>query len=228
REGHEIEDDDQPGQSEQSQNSQARTGAHAQVDARTDANGTDAPEVADGADISEHQQRAQPGASGDDEEQTAAHPDDQDLADAPTGGDEPGAEQPPSTGGGEARGERDAGKEPDAAAPASGSIDGSATGPPAGDSAEPDLGAADQASEAIDRFDQQGALPWQALDPEPGLSERPSLDGEAALGADLAVMEQRLRQVEGDPTRLMRNQFRLEEARRLRESGGRLQEVRPW
>lgn len=92
----------------------------------------------------------------------------------------------------------------------------------------PDLSAADQAAESIDRFDQQGALPWQTLDPEQGISDQPSLDGEAVLGRGMAIIEQRLQQVEGDPTRLIRNQFRLEEARRLRESGGPLQEARPW
>ncbi|MCF7979311.1 MAG: hypothetical protein K9L82_15125, partial [Chromatiaceae bacterium] len=95
-------------------------------------------------------------------------------------------------------------------------------------STEPDLSAADRAAESVDRFDQQGALPWQALDPEQGISDRPALDGEAALGPGMAVIEQRLQQVEGDPTHLMRNQFRLEEALRLRESGGQLQEARPW
>jgi Ca-activated chloride channel family protein len=71
-------------------------------------------------------------------------------------------------------------------------------------------------------------LPWQRLDPEQGLSEQPSLGGEAAFGPGIAVMEQRLQQVEGDPTMLMRNQFRLEEARQLRNSAGRLRESRPW
>ncbi len=48
------------------------------------------------------------------------------------------------------------------------------------------------------------------------------------LGPGMAIMEQRLDQVEGDPSMLMRNQFRLEEMRVMRESGGPLQESRPW
>jgi Ca-activated chloride channel family protein len=44
----------------------------------------------------------------------------------------------------------------------------------------------------------------------------------------MAIMEQRLQQVEGDPSMLMRNQFRLEEMRAMREAGGPLQETRPW
>lgn len=138
-------------------------------------------------------------------EQSGAGGDDEERA----GGDEQGADQRQRTdSSGEDRTERGLDAEPDAA--------------------NPDLGAADQAAKTIDRFDQQGAQPWQTLDPEKGLSDRPSLDGEAMIGAGSAVMEQRLQQVEGDPTRLMRNQFRLEEARHLRDSGGRLQEPRPW
>jgi Ca-activated chloride channel family protein len=44
----------------------------------------------------------------------------------------------------------------------------------------------------------------------------------------MAIMEQRLQQVEGDPSLLMRNQFMLEEMQLLRASGGPLRESRPW
>ncbi|MGD8207523.1 MAG: hypothetical protein PVH47_05555, partial [Thiohalocapsa sp.] len=70
--------------------------------------------------------------------------------------------------------------------------------------------------------------PWTELDPELGLSNSPALGGEQAFGPGMAIMEQRLQQVESDPSMLMSRQFRLEEARQLREAGGPLQESRPW
>ena len=47
-------------------------------------------------------------------------------------------------------------------------------------------------------------------------------------GAGMAVMEQRLQQVEGDPTLLIRNQFRLEEMRQMQGLTGPWRENRPW
>lgn len=44
----------------------------------------------------------------------------------------------------------------------------------------------------------------------------------------MAIMEQRLQQVEGDPTLLMRNQFMLDEMQYLQQAGGPLRESRPW
>lgn len=169
------------------------------------------------------QAREQPAAGGDNEPNDTQERGDRGSKDAGRRDNETDARGPRA----EERGPDDSqqqgepGKhEPDRAA--------SASGDAAEASAGPDLSAADQAAASVDRFDQQGALPWQALDPEQGLSERPTLDGEAAFGPGAAVMEQRLQQVEGDPTQLMRNQFRLEEARRLRENAGQLREARPW
>ncbi|MCG8013338.1 MAG: hypothetical protein JAY64_16795, partial [Candidatus Thiodiazotropha weberae] len=42
------------------------------------------------------------------------------------------------------------------------------------------------------------------------------------------LMEQWLDQVEGDPTQLMQQQFKLEEYNYLRSRGGRDRETRPW
>jgi Ca-activated chloride channel family protein len=44
----------------------------------------------------------------------------------------------------------------------------------------------------------------------------------------MAVLEQRLKQVEGDPSLLIRNQYRLEELRWMQGRGGPLMENRPW
>jgi Ca-activated chloride channel homolog len=41
-------------------------------------------------------------------------------------------------------------------------------------------------------------------------------------------MEQRLRQVEGDPRLLIGNQFKLEENRTMQGAGTPLRESRPW
>ena len=71
-------------------------------------------------------------------------------------------------------------------------------------------------------------MPWSGLDPALGLSDTPALGGEQAIGPGMAIMEQRLEQIEGDPSLLMRNQFIIEEMRQMRESGGQLQESRPW
>jgi Ca-activated chloride channel family protein len=48
------------------------------------------------------------------------------------------------------------------------------------------------------------------------------------LGPGLAIMEQRLRQAEGDPALLLRNQFKMGEMEMMRNAGGRLRESRPW
>ena len=168
----------------------------------------------------DHQKRA---AGGDNEPKGRQERDDR-APNTADGRAEAGDDRDPSASdadlGDDQRGSRPRAREPDRAAIAGGDAAEAST--------EPDLSAADQSAESVDRFDQQAALPWQSLDPEQGLSDRPSLDGEASLGAGAALMEQRLQQVEGDPTRLMRNQFRLEEARRLRESSGQLREARPW
>jgi Ca-activated chloride channel family protein len=82
--------------------------------------------------------------------------------------------------------------------------------------------------EAVERFDQLGDQPWAGAGPDAELSMAPALGGEMVIGPGLAIMEQRLEQVEGDPSMLMRNQFMLEDMRELRESGGPLQESRPW
>jgi Ca-activated chloride channel family protein len=44
----------------------------------------------------------------------------------------------------------------------------------------------------------------------------------------MAIIEQRLQQVEGDPTVLMRNQFKIEDMQYMRAAGGPLRESRPW
>jgi hypothetical protein len=55
-----------------------------------------------------------------------------------------------------------------------------------------------------------------------------AMGGRPVMGPGFAIMEQRLRQAEGDPTLLMRNQFRMGEMELMRQTGGRLRESRPW
>jgi Ca-activated chloride channel family protein len=49
-----------------------------------------------------------------------------------------------------------------------------------------------------------------------------------AMGPGMALIEQRLRQVEGNPTLLINNQFKLEEMRLMQGTRGGLRESRPW
>jgi Ca-activated chloride channel family protein len=63
---------------------------------------------------------------------------------------------------------------------------------------------------------------------EDAQGERGALDGTPAMGPGMAVLEQRLKQVEGDPSLLIRNQFRLEELRWMQGAGAPLIENRPW
>jgi Ca-activated chloride channel family protein len=44
----------------------------------------------------------------------------------------------------------------------------------------------------------------------------------------MAVMDQWLNQIEGDPAILLRNQFQLEEQLELQRNGRQLMETRPW
>ena len=55
-----------------------------------------------------------------------------------------------------------------------------------------------------------------------------ALGGIPVAGPGMAILEQRLQQVEGDPSLLIRNQFLLEEMQQMRRAGGRLRETRPW
>jgi len=117
--------------------------------------------------------------------------------------------------------------------PAAGASDSAASAipalsPPPPQQDGPDLNQPAGESDAVERFDQQGAIPWADAEPALGLRGQSALGGEQALGPGMALMEQRLEQIEGDPSLLMRNQFQIEELRQLRESGGRVQEARPW
>jgi Ca-activated chloride channel family protein len=55
-----------------------------------------------------------------------------------------------------------------------------------------------------------------------------ALGGLPTQGPGMAIIEQRLQQVEGDPTVLMRNQFKIEDMQYMRAAGGPLRESRPW
>jgi Ca-activated chloride channel family protein len=84
------------------------------------------------------------------------------------------------------------------------------------------------AAEAVDRFDQLGQQPMSDQEPNAEQAAAAALGGMPVMGPGLAIMEQRLQQVEGDPSLLMRNQFMLEEMQQMRASGGPLRESRPW
>lgn len=81
---------------------------------------------------------------------------------------------------------------------------------------------------AVDRFDQLGEQPMSNQESDARQAVASALGGLPIRGPGLAIMEQRLQQVEGDPSLLMRNQFMLEEMRFIRQSGGPLRESRPW
>lgn len=80
------------------------------------------------------------------------------------------------------------------------------------------------------------AVPLHALDQvgqapgsnEPGDDGASALGGNPAAGPGMAILEQMLEQVEGDPAYLMRNAFLLEEAKYKRSRGGVAVEIRPW
>jgi Ca-activated chloride channel family protein len=109
-------------------------------------------------------------------------------------------DQPPSGGPGERRPE-EAGMMPPETAPEPGS------------------------AEAVDRFDQLGEQP----DLEEGdAGATGALGGLPMQGPGMGILEQRLQQVEGDPSLLIRNQFLIEEMRQRRATGGMPRETRPW
>ena len=65
------------------------------------------------------------------------------------------------------------------------------------------------------------------IDPEatePGLPD----EGLPGTGVSIAVMEQWLEQIEGDPAYLLLNQFRIEEQQALYRNRRLLMETRPW
>ncbi len=81
---------------------------------------------------------------------------------------------------------------------------------------------------AVERFDQQGGQPMADAPAGEEQAAAAALGGRPVMGPGFAIMEQRLRQAEGDPSLLMRNQFRMGEMELMRQSGGRLRESRPW
>jgi Ca-activated chloride channel family protein len=80
----------------------------------------------------------------------------------------------------------------------------------------------------VDQFDQMGGQPMADMPAGEEQAAAAALGGRPVMGPGFAIMEQRLRQAEGDPTLLMRNQFRMGEMELMRQSGGRLRESRPW
>ena len=86
----------------------------------------------------------------------------------------------------------------------------------------PEPGSAD----AVDQFDQLGEQP--ALDAGAAGTAVGALGGQPSSGPGAAILEQRLQQVEGDPSELIHNQFQIEERRQIGASGGPLRETRPW
>ena len=83
------------------------------------------------------------------------------------------------------------------------------------------------ASQAVDRFDQMNAGQSETEEgaPQPGMPDKDAIPG---TGVSMAVMEQWLEQIEGDPAYLLLNQFRIEEQQELQRQGSKLMETRPW
>ena len=80
----------------------------------------------------------------------------------------------------------------------------------------------------MDAFDQMGGQPMTDMPPGEAQAAAAEMGGRPVLGPGFAIMEQRLRQAEGDPALLLRNQFKMEEMQMMQETGGRLRESRPW
>jgi len=78
---------------------------------------------------------------------------------------------------------------------------------------------------ALDQLDQVGKAPDRGESGEEGAA---ALGGHPAVGPGMAILEQWLDQVEGDPSYLMRNEFMIDEAQYLRSRGGSAREIRPW
>jgi Ca-activated chloride channel family protein len=83
------------------------------------------------------------------------------------------------------------------------------------------------ASQAIDRLDRlEGGSDNLKEDAQQG--GIPDPDGKQGSSISMAVMDQWLNQIEGDPASLLRNQFQLEEQLELQRNGRQLMETRPW
>lgn len=82
---------------------------------------------------------------------------------------------------------------------------------------------------AVETFDQLGHRPEAGSQADPVEGRQPALDSAHTMaGAGMAVMEQRLDQLQDDPGLLIRNQFRVEEMREIEGMSGPWQETRPW
>ncbi|WP_177420557.1 hypothetical protein [endosymbiont of Lamellibrachia barhami] len=80
--------------------------------------------------------------------------------------------------------------------------------------------------EAVDQVDQMGDMSTPDADQQQ--SGGPGGDSQSRMSGGMALMEQWLEQVEGDPAELMQKQFKLQEYDYLRSKGGRDFETRPW
>ncbi len=83
------------------------------------------------------------------------------------------------------------------------------------------------ASQAVEFFDQLGSGPGE-IDEDAAQAGMPDKDGIPGTGVSMAVMEQWLEQIEGDPAYLLLNQFRIEEQQAMQREGRQLLETRPW
>lgn len=84
----------------------------------------------------------------------------------------------------------------------------------------------DAGAVTLEQLDQAGNAPdHNTEDKNEGVA---ALGGVSAMGPGMAILEQWLNQVEGDPAYLLHNAFRFEEERYRRSKGGIVQESRPW
>ncbi len=83
-------------------------------------------------------------------------------------------------------------------------------------------------SEAVEQFDQMGRPPGSGDEGQAGREAGPDGRQPQKPGVPRHVVEQWLNRVEGDPGRLMSNQFLLEERKAWQTRRGELMETRPW
>jgi len=94
------------------------------------------------------------------------------------------------------------------------------------DTGERDISAQDAPPEAVDEVDQAGEL--TTPEGEQLGQGGPGAEDLSMAGGGMALMEQWLDQVEGDPGQLMEQQIKLEEYQFLRSNPGPPYEPRPW
>jgi Ca-activated chloride channel family protein len=144
------------------------------------------------------------------------------------GGSQQGPDEEFASDGGGRQQEKDGSREQDPQQQGAGSSDHRQANGPARE-AQPDaldIPEAARRAEAVEEFDQLGEA--TEMDAEEG-GQTPEKSGEDGNGY-MALVEQQLNGIEGDPAELLQNRFKLEERRQFQRQNGEVMmyESRPW